>query len=173
VLTCGKGYRGDPIFLHIMNEKTSILIESKSLLSLLIILFVLFVPFSTYAATYYRCVGKAGGVSIADYPIDGQSCEPVGTIKEMTDEERMKDQKERDEQEKRRTEEYEKRIADEAAKRKNANVLNDCYEKARIRHTECVGAVSGMYDQSAWNSAVMRCDDNHQRERNQCIQQYP
>ena len=146
---------------------------SSRLFLIVVALSLLDTPYFTYAVTYYRCVGKGGDVSVTEYPLDGKTCKAIGTFEEMTDEEKMKEQSEREEKEKKRTEEYEKRIAEEDAKRKANESLEECYASARMRYEKCRGYNFFTSYDSIANANLMLCDDNHQQERNQCLQRYP
>jgi hypothetical protein len=139
-----------------------------------VIVSVLIAPYFTYAATYYRCVGKGGEVSITDYPLDGATCKVIGAVKEKTAEEKMKEKEESEAEEKRRTEEDGQRAADEAIRRKAAGALEECYASARMRYDNCVPykhAYMYTYDDYVANAQLMRCESMHQEERNQCLEQ--
>ncbi|MHB8907931.1 MAG: DUF4124 domain-containing protein [Syntrophales bacterium] len=141
----------------------------------LIILAILFMPLFAHAATYYRCVGKGGEVSITDYPLEGQTCKVVGTVKEKTAEERMKEKKESEAREKERAEEDKKRAADEETQMKAADALERCYAGARARYENCVPykkAYMYTFDDYVANAARMRCEAKHQEEREKCLQEH-
>jgi hypothetical protein len=128
---------------------------------------ILMTPFFTYAGTVYRCVDKEGSITISDYPLNDKICKPSGSFKEMTDEEKMSDEKE-----KKLREISEKKEAVEAEKRKAAEDLQECYRRARVRRSECGGFFNGM-DASVMNAIAVQCEDKHLQERDQCLQQYP
>ncbi len=132
-----------------------------------VILTVLLTPFFTFAGTIYHCVDKQGNLTISDYPLDGKTCRPSGSFKEMTDEERMSDEKE-----KKSKEITQKKEAVEGDKRKAAEDLQECYKRARIRRSECGGFFNGM-DASVMNAIATQCEDKRLQERDQCLQQYP
>jgi hypothetical protein len=132
-----------------------------------VILCILITPFLTYAGTVYRCVDKDGSITVSDYPLDDKTCKPSGSFKEMTDEEKMSDEKE-----KKLKEISEKKEAVEGEKRKAAEDLQECYRRARVRRSECGGFFNGM-DASVMNAIAVQCEDKHLQERDQCLQQYP
>jgi len=132
-----------------------------------LILNILLTPFFTFAGTIYHCVDKEGSLTISDYPLAGKTCKPSGSFKEMTDQERMSDEKE-----KKAKEINEKTEAVESDKKKAAEDLQECYKRARIRRSECGGFFTGM-DASVMNAIATQCEDKHLQERDQCLQQYP
>jgi hypothetical protein len=148
-------------------KKRSFVFDHYFAVSSFIVLFILFMPFFIYAGTFYSCVDKEGNETLSDYPLGGKTCKPIGefekmTNKEMTDKEMMDYKKEK--------EEKDKKWADEDEKRRAADNLNDCFEKANKRRLNCG---THCYDTADCNSQAMRCDYNLQQERNQCIQMYP
>jgi hypothetical protein len=128
---------------------------------------ILLTPFSTYAGTVYRCVDKEGSVTISDYPLDGKTCKPSGSFTEMTAEEKLSEEKEKESKQI-----TVKREAVESEKRKAAEDLQECYKRARIHRSECGGFFTGM-DASVMNAIAVQCEDKHLQERDQCLQQYP
>ena len=137
------------------------------LFRIVLILCILITPCITYAGTVYRCVDKDGSITISDYPLDGKTCKPSGSFKEMTEEEKISDEKEN-----KLKEIKEKKEAVEGEKRKADDDLQECYERARIHRSECGGFFTGM-DASVMNAIVTQCEDKHLQERDQCLQQYP
>jgi hypothetical protein len=139
----------------------------------LIIAAIVVTPLLTYAGTFYRCTDKTGSVYISDYPLEGKTCRPSGSFKEVTVDEKMNMEKEAEEKEKKLAEESEKANTAEEERMKSLADLEKCYDEAGKRHISCQENIAGVLDQAVWNSSMMRCDNNHQQERNQCLQRNP
>jgi hypothetical protein len=63
-------------------KKTSFLIDFQFLTLSLIVLCVTSIPITTYAGTFYRCLDSAGNETLLDFPVDGQTCNQLGTFEE-------------------------------------------------------------------------------------------
>jgi hypothetical protein len=103
------------------------MVKTKNLQGVVwLIIFFLFAFASyTYAGMAYQCVDKKGNNSFSDYPLDGQTCKEMGEIKEITAEEKL---------------DYEMEKEEKARKelRKNAkkSPLKTCFETANDFYEE-------------------------------------
>ena len=147
-------------------KKTSALIDFQFTIPLLIILCLLFTPIFAYAGTFYRCIDANGSEIISDQPLSAKSCEPIMTFKDMTDEERVNYEKEKDAKEKKRADAYEEKSA-----------LNECADRALKKHRSSWDKDCSLYKLPPGCALPIenakRWDYNLQEERNQCLQAYP
>lgn len=66
-------------------KKISFPIFFKFLMLSFSVFYLVFIPMLLHAGTFYQCVDKDGNEMLLNFPVEGQTCAPVGTYEEMTD----------------------------------------------------------------------------------------
>jgi hypothetical protein len=66
-------------------KKILSLIDFQFSTLLLMVLCIMVMPISVLGGTFYNCIDKAGNENLVDFPVEGQTCTPLGTFEEKKD----------------------------------------------------------------------------------------
>jgi hypothetical protein len=133
-----------------------------------LILLLLLAPHGACAGTLFVCVDKSGHETITDIELDQQTCRTVGTFPDRTPQQKIDEEKKREEQDRQTDEEFRKKGINE----ENAKKLADCLNEAQKRFDETWGNSCRLLD-LPWQcnlteETASKLKEIFEEEKNQC-----
>jgi hypothetical protein len=132
-----------------------------------LIIFSLFALASfSYAGMSYICVDDKGYDSISDYPLDGQTCKEMGEVREITAEEKLDYEREREEKARKEF----RRTAKKSPLKACFENANDFYEEQLKNYCKANGLKESC--KSLPFKIGKPVQEKYEQKINECIQSY-